>query len=119
VPVCRMNTIVLVCVPEFFLFFVTPFLSTIYSTLAFPGEIKPCQVFVDRKANTVLVPISGVHVPFHISTIKVRRGSVPVAATSVDQQHPCCTRVSRLCLCRRLDATRVFDVGGFSLTERC
>jgi nucleosome binding factor SPN SPT16 subunit len=36
----------------------------------FPTDTKPCQVMVDRKAATVLVPISGVHVPFHISTIK-------------------------------------------------
>jgi len=35
-------------------------------------EVKTLKVFVDRKNNTVILPIFGVPVPFHISMIKVR-----------------------------------------------
>mmetsp|Transcript_39635 Transcript_39635/g.38174 ORF Transcript_39635/g.38174 Transcript_39635/m.38174 type:complete len:268 (+) Transcript_39635:930-1733(+) len=36
----------------------------------FPKDIKPGQLFVDKKNSTVLVPINNSFVPFHISTIK-------------------------------------------------
>lgn len=40
------------------------------SASEFPAELRPCQLLVDRKAETLLIPIAGQHVPFHISTIK-------------------------------------------------
>jgi nucleosome binding factor SPN SPT16 subunit len=41
-----------------------------FSPSEFPSDLRPCQLFVDRKTETLLVPIAGMHVPFHISTIK-------------------------------------------------
>lgn len=34
-------------------------------------EIKQLKIFVDKKYETVIVPVYGVPVPYHISTIKV------------------------------------------------
>ena len=36
----------------------------------FPEELRPCQTYVDKKRECVFIPINGVHVPFHISTIR-------------------------------------------------
>ncbi|KAL0489890.1 dre4 [Acrasis kona] len=36
----------------------------------YPKELKRNKVMVDHKRETVLFPINGTHVPFHISTIK-------------------------------------------------
>lgn len=42
-----------------------------YSTPAqLPREAKPDKIYVDIKAEAVLLPINGMHVPFHISIIK-------------------------------------------------
>ena len=40
------------------------------STTEFPSDLRPCQMYVDRKAEAIFVPLSGTHVPFHISTVK-------------------------------------------------
>ncbi|KAF8201718.1 FACT complex subunit SPT16 [Pholiota molesta] len=37
---------------------------------ALPPEIEKLRIFVDRKAQTVVLPIHGFAVPFHINTIK-------------------------------------------------
>ncbi len=36
----------------------------------YPRDMKPHQIFVDMEREAVLLPIHGMHVPFHISTIK-------------------------------------------------
>ncbi|TRM59387.1 FACT complex subunit-domain-containing protein [Schizophyllum amplum] len=38
--------------------------------LALPPDVERLRVFVDRKAQTVILPINGFAVPFHINTIK-------------------------------------------------
>lgn len=40
------------------------------STEQYPRDMRPHQVFVDMEREAVLLPIHGMHVPFHISTIK-------------------------------------------------
>ncbi len=40
------------------------------STEHYPRDMRPHQVFVDMEREAVLLPIHGMHVPFHISTIK-------------------------------------------------
>lgn len=35
-----------------------------------PKDLQPGRIYVDNKANSVLFPIYGVHVPFHINVIK-------------------------------------------------
>ncbi|KAF8350878.1 FACT complex subunit SPT16 [Amanita rubescens] len=35
-----------------------------------PAEVEKLRIFVDRKAQTVILPIQGFAVPFHINTIK-------------------------------------------------
>lgn len=40
------------------------------SAREFPADTHPCMISTDRERNTVLLPIHGVHVPFHICTIK-------------------------------------------------
>lgn len=37
---------------------------------ALPSEVEKLRIFVDRKAQTVVLPINGFAVPFHINTIK-------------------------------------------------
>ncbi|KIM49314.1 hypothetical protein M413DRAFT_438502 [Hebeloma cylindrosporum] len=37
---------------------------------ALPSEVEKLRIFVDRKAQTVVLPIHGFAVPFHINTIK-------------------------------------------------
>ncbi|RXW24869.1 hypothetical protein EST38_g943 [Candolleomyces aberdarensis] len=37
---------------------------------ALPDEVEKLRIFVDRKAQTVILPIHGFAVPFHINTIK-------------------------------------------------
>ncbi|KAG6849338.1 hypothetical protein H0H93_009304 [Arthromyces matolae] len=37
---------------------------------ALPAEVEKLRIFVDRKAQTVVLPIHGSAVPFHINTIK-------------------------------------------------
>ncbi|KAF8965271.1 FACT complex subunit SPT16 [Flammula alnicola] len=37
---------------------------------ALPAEVEKLRIFVDRKAQTVVLPIHGFAVPFHINTIK-------------------------------------------------
>ncbi|KAF8630400.1 hypothetical protein AX15_002953 [Amanita polypyramis BW_CC] len=37
---------------------------------ALPAEVEKLRIFVDRKAQTVILPIQGFAVPFHINTIK-------------------------------------------------
>lgn len=37
----------------------------------FPKDLKPGQLYVDTKKNSILVPVDGdTFVPFHVSTIK-------------------------------------------------
>ncbi|KAL1669350.1 FACT complex subunit-domain-containing protein [Schizophyllum commune] len=38
--------------------------------MALPPEVERLRVFVDRKAQTVILPINGFAVPFHVNTIK-------------------------------------------------
>ena len=40
------------------------------STEHYPREMRPHQIFVDLEREAVLLPIHGMHVPFHIATIK-------------------------------------------------
>lgn len=35
-----------------------------------PREVKECRIVVDRRAETVVLPIHGLAVPFHIATVK-------------------------------------------------
>lgn len=35
-----------------------------------PKDLQPGRIYVDSKANAVLFPIYGHHVPFHINVIK-------------------------------------------------
>ncbi|KAL4065337.1 FACT complex subunit-domain-containing protein [Scleroderma yunnanense] len=37
---------------------------------ALPREVESLRIFVDRKAQTIILPIHGFSVPFHINTIK-------------------------------------------------
>ncbi|KAH8829607.1 FACT complex subunit SPT16 [Flagelloscypha sp. PMI_526] len=37
---------------------------------ALPSQVEKCRIVVDRKAQTVILPIHGFAVPFHINTIK-------------------------------------------------
>lgn len=36
----------------------------------FPKEMKKNQIYVDNKNHTILLPINGKHIPFHIHTLK-------------------------------------------------
>lgn len=44
-------------------------------------EIKECRLFVDKKYETVIIPVYGVPTPFHISTIKNTSESVEAEYT--------------------------------------
>jgi nucleosome binding factor SPN SPT16 subunit len=35
-----------------------------------PKEMKKNQIYVDSKNNSILLPINGTHIPFHIHTLK-------------------------------------------------
>lgn len=38
-------------------------------------EVRTLRIYVDRDAESIILPIFGVPVPFHISMIKVLRGA--------------------------------------------
>ena len=40
------------------------------STTEYPRELKANQIYVDMDREAVILPVHGMHVPFHISTIK-------------------------------------------------
>lgn len=35
-----------------------------------PKDLQPGRIYVDNKANAVIFPINGVHIPFHINVLK-------------------------------------------------
>jgi nucleosome binding factor SPN SPT16 subunit len=36
----------------------------------FPADVKPNKIYVDSKAHSLILPINGLMVPFHISLVK-------------------------------------------------
>lgn len=36
----------------------------------FPKDLKPNKIHIDHKHSCILVPVNGIHIPFHVSTIK-------------------------------------------------
>ena len=35
-----------------------------------PKELKPKMIYIDNRNNSILLPINGAHVPFHICILK-------------------------------------------------
>lgn len=44
-------------------------------------DIREMKIFIDKKYETVVMPVFGIATPFHIATIKVGRLAASAAAT--------------------------------------
>ena len=46
-------------------------------------ELRDLQIYVDRQRETLILPLFGCPVPFHIATVKVRIASLLLRCVSV------------------------------------